>query len=169
MLLGVPVPPRWRRYNRTAKAEGRSSVGRASVSKTECRRFESCRPCSLAGGITHAARRSTCDARAIASLLLQLLPLAFVCALSPWAIVAVILMLASNRPSNSVAWLTGWAVSTFGIGVLMVLFLGGYDFSHTSTPTTAACIVQIVLGVLLLVAASRFLGQATSAHRRAPG
>jgi hypothetical protein len=32
----------------SAKAEGRSSVGRASVSKTECRRFESCRPCFLA-------------------------------------------------------------------------------------------------------------------------
>jgi hypothetical protein len=78
-----------------------------------------------------------------------------VCALSPWAIVAVILMLASDRPSNAVAWLTGWTVSTFAVGAVMVLFLGGYDFSHAGTPTTAACIVQIVLGVLLLVAASR--------------
>ena len=156
MLLGAPVAPRWRRYNRSAKAEGRSSVGRASVSKTECRRFESCRPCSLACDAAGRTRRSTCDARRIASLLLQLLPLAIVCALSPWAIVAVILMLASDRPSNSIAWLAGWTVSTFGIGLLMVLFLGGYDFSNTSTPSTAACIVQIVLGVLLLVAASRF-------------
>jgi hypothetical protein len=67
----------------------------------------------------------------------------------------VILMLASDRPSNAVAWLTGWTVSTFAVGAVMVLFLGGYDFSHAGTPTTAACIVQIVLGVLLLVAASR--------------
>ena len=29
----------------SASAKGRSSAGRASVSKTECRRFESCRPC----------------------------------------------------------------------------------------------------------------------------
>jgi hypothetical protein len=42
------------------------------------------------------------DTRRIGNLFLQLLPLAIVCALSPWAIVAVILMLASDRPSNSV-------------------------------------------------------------------
>ena len=50
-------------------------------------------------------------------LFLELLPLAIVCALSPWAIVAVILMLASDRPSNSVAWLVGWTLSTLAIGV----------------------------------------------------
>jgi hypothetical protein len=89
-------------------------------------------------------------------LFVELLPLAIVCALSPWAIVAVILMLASDRPSNSVAWLVGWTLSTLAIGVLIVVFLGDYDFSRSSTPTTVACIVQVVLGVLLLVAAGRF-------------
>jgi Na+/pantothenate symporter len=85
-----------------------------------------------------------------------LLPLAIVCALSPWAIVAVILMLASDRPSNSVAWLVGWTLSTLAIGVLIVVFLGGYDFSRSSTPTTVACVVQVVLGVLLLLAGGQF-------------
>jgi hypothetical protein len=85
-----------------------------------------------------------------------LLPLAIVCALSPWAIVAVILMLSSDRPSNSVAWLTGWTLSTLAIVVVIVLFFGGYDFSRNSTPTTVACVVQVLLGVLLLVAAARF-------------
>ena len=89
-------------------------------------------------------------------LFLELLPLAIVCALSPWAIVAVILMLASDRPSNSVAWLVGWTLSTLAIGVLIVVFLGGYDFSRSSTPTTVACVVQVLLGVLLLLAAGRF-------------
>lgn len=89
-------------------------------------------------------------------LFVELLPLAIVCALSPWAIVAVILMLASDRPSNSVAWLVGWTLSTLAIGVLVVVFLGGYDFSHSSTPTTVACVVQVLLGALLLVAAGRF-------------
>ena len=56
------------------------------------------------------------------------MPLAIVCALSPWAIVAVILMLASDRPSNAVAWLAGWSVSTFGIAAIIVLFLAGFDF-----------------------------------------
>jgi Sap, sulfolipid-1-addressing protein len=89
-------------------------------------------------------------------LFVELLPLAIVCALSPWAIVAVILMLASDRPSNSVAWLVGWTLSTLAIGVLIVVFLGGYDFSRNSTPTTVACVVQVLLGVLLLLAAGRF-------------
>lgn len=65
-------------------------------------------------------------------------------------------MLASARPSNSVAWLVGWTLSTFAIGVLIILFFGGYDFSKSGTPSTIACIVQVVLGVLLLVAAGRF-------------
>ena len=88
-------------------------------------------------------------------LFLELLPLAIVCALSPWAIVAVILMLASDRPSNSVVWVIGWTLSTLAIGVVIVLFFGGYDFSRNSTPTTLACVVQVLLGVLLLLAAAR--------------
>lgn len=88
-----------------------------------------------------------------------MLPLAIVCALSPWAIVAVILMLSSDRPSNSIAWLTGWTLSTLTIVVVIVLFFGGYDFSRNSTPTTVACVVQVLLGVLLLVAAARFWGR----------
>jgi len=65
-------------------------------------------------------------------------------------------MLASDRPSNSLAWLAGWTLSTFGIGVLIILFFGGYDFSKSGTPSTIACVVQVVIGVLLLVAAGRF-------------
>jgi hypothetical protein len=79
-----------------------------------------------------------------------------VCALSPWAIVAVILMLASDRPSNAYAWLAGWILSTFAIGAAMLLLLDGYDFSSSSGPTTAACVVQVLLGVLLLLLAVRF-------------
>jgi hypothetical protein len=86
----------------------------------------------------------------VGDLFLQLLPLAIVCALSPWAIVAVILMLASDRPSNSVAWIVGWTLSTLAIGLLIVLFFGGYDFSSNSTPTTTACVIQVLLGVVLL-------------------
>jgi Sap, sulfolipid-1-addressing protein len=65
-------------------------------------------------------------------------------------------MLASDRPSNSVWWLVGWTLSTFLIGVLIVLFFGGFDFSKSTTPSKTACIVQVLLGVLLLVAAARF-------------
>jgi hypothetical protein len=103
-----------------------------------------------------SARR---DTRLIGSLFLEILPLAIVCALSPWAIVAVILMLASERPSNAVWWLIGWTLSTFAIGALMILFFAGFDFSRGSTPTRAVCIVQVLLGVLLILAAARFWGR----------
>ena len=75
---------------------------------------------------------------------------------SPWAIVAVILMLASDRPSNAIWWLVGWTLSTFGIGVLIILFFNGFDFSKSTTPTKAVCAIQILLGLLLLAAAARF-------------
>lgn len=65
-------------------------------------------------------------------------------------------MLASDRPANALWWLTGWTVSTFGIGLLIVLFFSGFDFSESRTPARAACIVQVVIGLLLLVAAARF-------------
>jgi hypothetical protein len=94
--------------------------------------------------------------RRIASLFIQLLPLAIVCALSPWAIIAVILMLASDRPSNSIGWIVGWTLSTFAIGLVFVFLLSGYDFSSGSTPTKAASIAQLVLGVLLFAASLRF-------------
>src|ERR1022692_5146177 len=77
-------------------------------------------------------------------------------------------MLASDRPSNSVTWLAGWTLSTFGIGALIILFFGGYDFSKSGTPTTAACVVQIVLGVLLLVAAARFWSRRPSRTGKVP-
>ena len=104
----------------------------------------------------------------MSDLFVELLPLAIVCALSPWAIVAVILMLASDRPSNAVAWLAGWTLSTFGIGVLIVLFFSGYDFSKSGTPSTTACVVQIALGLLLLVAAARFWARRPSRTGKLP-
>lgn len=77
-------------------------------------------------------------------------------------------MLASDRPSNSVAWLAGWTLSTFGIGVLIVLFFGGYDFTKGGTPSKIACIVQVVIGVLLLVAAGRFWSKRPSRTGKVP-
>ena len=91
------------------------------------------------------------------------------CAVSPWAIVAVILMLASDRPSNAYAWLAGWCLSTFGIGALMILLLGNDDFSNaSSTPSTAACVIQVILGVLLLLLARRFWGKRPSRTGKRP-
>jgi hypothetical protein len=91
-----------------------------------------------------------------------------VCALSPWAIVAVILMLASDRPSNSIAWLAGWTLSTFAVGLIVVFFFNGDDFSSSSGPSTAASIIQVALGVLLLLAAGRFWSRRPARTGKAP-
>jgi len=77
-------------------------------------------------------------------------------------------MLASARPSNAVAWLAGWTLSTFLVGAVIVLFFGGYDFSKSGTPSTTACVVQIVLGGLLLVAAARFWSRRPSRTGKLP-
>ena len=77
-------------------------------------------------------------------------------------------MLASDRPSNSIAWLAGWTLSTFGVGLLIIFFFGGYDFSSSSTPTTAASVIQVALGVLLLLAAARFWSRRPAHTGKAP-
>ena len=77
-------------------------------------------------------------------------------------------MLASDRPSNSIAWLVGWTLSTFLVGVVIVFFFGGYDFSTTGSPNTAACVVQVLLGVLLLLAAVRFWGRRPARTGKVP-
>jgi Sap, sulfolipid-1-addressing protein len=96
------------------------------------------------------------------------LPLAVLCALSPWAIVAVILMLASDRPSNAVWWLAGWTLSTFVVGAVIIVFFNGFDYSKPSTPRTIACVVQVLLGLLLLVAAVRFWSRRPARSGRLP-
>ena len=77
-------------------------------------------------------------------------------------------MLASSRPSNAIAWLAGWTLSTFGVGLLIIFVFGGYDFSSGSNPTTAACVVQVLLGVLLLLAAARFWSRRPARTGKAP-
>lgn len=108
------------------------------------------------------------DTRAIGDLFLEILPLSIACALSPWAIVAVILMLASGRPSNAVYWLAGWTVSTFAIGVVMVLAMGEFAFSRSSGPGKAACVIQVLLGVLLVGFAARSWGRRPARTGRLP-
>ena len=77
-------------------------------------------------------------------------------------------MLASSRPSNAIAWLAGWTLSTFGVGLLIIFVFGSYDFSSGSNPTTAACVVQVLLGVLLLLAAARFWSRRPARTGKAP-
>src|SRR5205085_7275654 len=57
-LVGhAPSMPQTSRLESPSRTEGRSSIGRAPVSKTGGCRFESCRPCGLEQAETRVARR----------------------------------------------------------------------------------------------------------------
>lgn len=74
-------------------------------------------------------------------------------AISPLPVIAVILMLFSDRASaNGVAFVVGWVAALTAIGVI-VLALG---FSGADgEPSTASGIVKLVIGALFLFLASR--------------
>lgn len=84
-----------------------------------------------------------------------LLPLAIAVAISPIAIIAEILLLLSDKPAkNGGACLAGFVV---GVGVvlgILVLVATAIDLSK-SGPSKGADTVQLVAGILLLVAAVR--------------
>jgi hypothetical protein len=86
----------------------------------------------------------------------EVLPYAVGVAISPVPIIAVILMLFSNRAkTNGPAFLLGWIV---GLGVVVAVAYSIADASNVATDSSASdgsSTVQVVLGVVLLVLALR--------------
>jgi len=84
------------------------------------------------------------------------LPLAVGVAISPVPIIAVILMLFTDRArGNSLAFLVGWVV---GIGVAMSILIAvasSQDLATGGEPSETSSWIKLVLGVLLLLAALR--------------
>jgi hypothetical protein len=83
--------------------------------------------------------------------------------------VAVILMLASQRPANALWWIAGWALSTFATGLVVVLVIGEVDVSGQRAHSTTACVVQLVLSVLLALAAARIWSRRPAQTGAPPG
>ena len=86
----------------------------------------------------------------------QILPLAVGVALSPVPIIAVALMLMSQRarlngPLFVIGWLTGLAV----IGVVVLAVAGPGGASSDGKPATWVSVLKLVLGLLLLLLAVR--------------
>ena len=86
----------------------------------------------------------------------QVLPLVVGVALSPVPIIAVTLMLMSQRarlngPLFVIGWLTGLAV----IGVVVLAVAGPGDASSDGEPATWVSVLKLVLGLLLLLLAVR--------------
>jgi hypothetical protein len=86
----------------------------------------------------------------------DILPLAIGVAISPVPIIAVILMLFSARArTNGPAFLAGWVVGLALVGTIVLLLSNSGDLNDQGGPSTAAGVVQLILGVLLLLISLR--------------
>jgi len=84
----------------------------------------------------------------VGSLLLSVLPLALICAVSPWGVVAVIILSAGRRRFTGGAYALGWAIATAGVIALVVVVARKLGIApENSTSTTSA-----VLGLLFAAA-----------------
>ena len=84
----------------------------------------------------------------------QILPLAVGVGLSPFPIIAMVLMLSTPRArSNGPAFLLGWVVGLGGLGTIVLLTSSGIGASDDSEPAGWVAWLKIVLGLLLLLVA----------------
>jgi hypothetical protein len=92
----------------------------------------------------------------VGSVIGDILPLAIGVAISPVPIIAVILMLFSARArTNGPAFLAGWVVGLAVVGAVVLALSDSGDLSDQGGPSTAAGVVQLILGVLLLLVSLR--------------
>jgi threonine/homoserine/homoserine lactone efflux protein len=85
----------------------------------------------------------------------QLLPLAVVVALSPIPIIAVVLMLATERARvNGPSFLVGWVGGLAVLGVLLLSFASGLDASDSDSQSGVSTL-KLVLGIAMILVALR--------------
>jgi hypothetical protein len=86
----------------------------------------------------------------------EMLPLAIGIAISPLAIVAVILILTTPRArTNGLAFLGGWLLGLAVVGGVALVATDAAESAGSSDPRTIVAVVKIALGVTLLVLAWR--------------
>jgi len=84
----------------------------------------------------------------------QVLPLAVVAALSPFPIIAVVLMLATPRArTNGPAFLLGWIVGITAVGTIVLLVSSGVDATDDDRQATWVSLLELALGLLLVALA----------------
>src|SRR5215475_5519311 len=84
----------------------------------------------------------------------QLLPSAIAVAISPFPIVAVVLMLlTAHGRVNGPAFIFGWVAGLVLVGAISLAATSGVDSSKPVGPATGVSVVVLVLGVLLLFVA----------------
>jgi hypothetical protein len=86
----------------------------------------------------------------------EILPLAIGVALSPIPIIAVVLMLVTERArTNGPAFIAGWLAGLAIVGAIVLGVAGGRGTSDGGEPARWASVLELVLGVFLVLAASR--------------
>ena len=89
-------------------------------------------------------------------LFLQLLALGLLTSVTPWGIVAVIVLLsAKSRPRGAIAFVAGWVASILLTGGLIIGTYSGTRSKPGSSAGNAMLGIQFALGVLLLALAAR--------------
>jgi hypothetical protein len=86
----------------------------------------------------------------------QVLPLAVGVALSPVPIIAVVLMLVTERArANGPAFVAGWLIGLGVVGAVVLLIAKPADATSDTGPATWVSVLKLVLGALLLLIAAR--------------
>jgi threonine/homoserine/homoserine lactone efflux protein len=86
----------------------------------------------------------------------ELLPFAVAIAISPIPIIAIILMLISDRArANSVAFMIGWIIGIVGGAIVLLALAGLIDTDSSDSPSTTSSIIRLAAGGLVLVLAVR--------------
>jgi Sap, sulfolipid-1-addressing protein len=90
----------------------------------------------------------------------QMLPVAAGVAISPIPIVAVVLMLVTPRGRvNGPAFLLGWWVGVAVVGAIVLVVADGAEATDQGEPATWVSVLELILGVLLLVALKQWRGR----------
>ena len=92
----------------------------------------------------------------MASAVGEVLPLGIAVAVSPFPIVAAILMLLTPRAKhNAPAFLAGWVAGLAAVGAIVLLISSGADIATYDEQSTEASAVRLAVGALLFVLAWR--------------
>ena len=98
-----------------------------------------------------------------------MLPLAVAIAVFPVPMIAVVLMLASDRGrAKGLAFIIAWCFGLAAVGAIVLLIAGEVDASEAGEPATWVDVVLLVLGLLLLALAFKQWRGRPSADEEAP-
>jgi len=86
----------------------------------------------------------------------NILPMAIGVAISPVPIIAVILMLFTQRArSNGTAFLVGWVLALVVVGSVVLILANLGKISAGGTPSTLAYVLKLLLGLLFILMSIR--------------